>query len=374
MRLLLISACRSGMRLAKSIYSEEGQVLLAEGVELTDPLLSRLKDLGLKFLYIRDPRTEDIQAREPVSRETRERAMHAIKRAFRDYIDRPSRHANGVYPYVGREMREVMRLIIDDLSRNRDAMMMLVDMQTVDHYLYSHSLNVCIYATMLGLAYGYEGEALLTLGLGALLHDIGKTQIDMQVLLKPGKLNERELKEMRRHAEIGYLLLKDEPNIPLLAAHCAYQHHERIDGSGYPRGLAGDEIHEYAKWIAIVDSYDAMTSHRVYRNTLLPHQAVEALYAGSGTLYDTDMLKVFRDKVAIYPVGIGVRLSTGQEAVVVDLNASSVQRPVVRVLTDEEGNELSQPYEVDLSKNLSIVIREVLTENTGSRSGMLASI
>src|SRR5690606_7141976 len=215
MRLLPISACRSGMRLAKSIYSEEGLVLLAEGVELTDPLLNRLKDLGLRFLYIRDPRTEGIQVREPISQETRRRAMHAIKRTFRDYIDRPSQHANGVYPYVGREMREVMRLIVDDLSRNRDAMMMLMDMQTVDHYLYSHSLNVCIYATMLGLAYGYEGEDLLTLGLGALLHDIGKTQINMQVLLKPGKLNEEELKEMRRHAEIGYLLLKDEPNIPL---------------------------------------------------------------------------------------------------------------------------------------------------------------
>jgi len=83
---------------------------------------------------------------------------------------------------------------------------------------------------------------------------------------------------------------------------------------------------------------------------------------------------VFRDNVAIYPVGIGVRLSTGQEAVVVDLNASSVHRPIVRVLTDEEGHELSQPYEVDLSKQLSIVIREVLTESTDSRDGMLSSI
>lgn len=374
MRLLPITSCRSGMQLAKSIYSDEGLVLLAEGVELTEPLLNRLKELGMRFLYIRDPLTEGIDVREPISQETRRRAMHTLKRTFRDYIDRPARHAIGVYPYVGREMREVMRLIIDDLSSNRDAMMMLMDMQAVDHYLYSHSLNVCIYTTMLGLAHGYQGEDLLTLGLGALLHDIGKTQIDMQVLLKPGKLDERELAEMRRHAEIGYLLLKDEPNIPLIAAHCAYQHHERINGSGYPRGLQGDEIHEFAKWIAIVDSYDAMTSYRVYRNTMLPHQAVEALYAGSGTLYDTEMLKVFRDNVAIYPVGIGVRLSTGQEAVVVDLNATSVHRPIVRVLTDEEGHELTQPYDLDLSKQLSIVIREVLTESTVSRAGMLSSI
>lgn len=350
------------MKLAKTIYSSDGRVLLAEGIELNASLLNRLRHHGIRYLYIHDPRTDDLEIPDLLTEETMRHAIGVIRRTFRDFIDRPGQNRSGVYPYVGRQVREAMRMIVDDLSRNQDAMIMLLNMQLVDHFLYSHSLNVCIYATLLGMASGYQGEDLLALGMGAMLHDIGKTQIPRRVLTKSGQLNEEELAEMRRHAELGYFLLKDEANIPLVAAHCAYQHHERIDGSGYPRGLEGKEIHEFAKWIAIVDSYDAMTSQRPYREPLLPHEAVEALYAGSGTQYDTEMLRVFRDKVAIYPIGIGVRLSTGQEAVVVDLNASSMQRPVVRVLTDEAGNELSQPYELDLSKHLSIVIREVLTE------------
>jgi len=225
--------------------------------------------------------------------------------------------------------------------------------------LYMHSLNVCVYSTLLGIAYGYNRDEQSTLGLGALLHDVGKTRIPMDVLLKPGNLSNAEFSEMKRHTEQGFKLLKDEPNIPLLAAHCAFQHHERMDGSGYPRGIRGNEIHEYAKWIGIVDSYDAMTSHRVYRNAMLPHQAVEILYSGSGTLYDTEMLKLFRDKVAIYPVGITVRLNSGHRGVVVDINAASVHRPVIRILTDEGGKDIQVPYDMDLSKHLSVMIAGV---------------
>ncbi len=154
-------------------------------------------------------------------------------------------------------------------------------------------------------------------------------------------------------------MLKDEPNIPLLAAHCAYQHHERIDGSGYPRGIKGNEIHDFAKWIGIVDSYDAMTSQRVYRNAMLPHQAVEALYSGSDILYDTSMLQLFRDKVAIYPIGLTVKLNTGQSAVVSDINSTCAHRPVIRVLTDEYGMELKSPFDMDLSKNLNVLISKI---------------
>jgi HD-GYP domain-containing protein (c-di-GMP phosphodiesterase class II) len=360
MRMMPISLSRPGMKLAKKIYSDDGIVLLAEGIELTSSLIRRLSHCGISFLYIQDARTEDVIVPEILSEETQRRTIHVIRQAFREYIDQPNKKSKtGTYPYVGRSMRELMLLIMDDLGRNQDAMVMLMNLHTVDHYLYRHSMNVCVYSTLLGMAQGYSKEQLVTLGIGAMLHDIGKTQISMEVLLKPGTLSAYEYDEMKRHAERGYYLLKDEPNMPLLVAHCAYQHHERINGSGYPRGIKGDEIHEFAKWIGIVDSYDAMTSQRVYRDAMLPHQAVEALYSGSGTLYDTSMLQLFRDKVAIYPIGLSVRLNTGQIAVVSDINANCAHRPIIRVLTDEGGVDLKAPFDMDLSKNHNVLISKI---------------
>jgi len=359
MRMLPISLCRPGMKLAKRIFSDDGVVLLAEGVELTATMIRRLGNCGISFLYIQDSRTEGVVIPELISEETQRRSVQTIRQAFREFTEQPNKSKTATYPYIGRTTRQTMSMIMDDLARNQDAMIMLMNLHTVDHYLYMHSLNVCVYSTLLGMAYGYDKDQLMTLGLGAMLHDVGKTQISMQVLLKPGMLSSLEYDEMKRHTERGFYLLKDEPNIPLLAAHCAFQHHERLDGTGYPRGLKGNEIHEFAKWIGVVDSYDAMTSRRIYRDAMLPHQAVEVLYAGSGSLYDTEMLKLFRDKVAIYPIGITVKLNTGQSAVVIDINSSFAHRPVVRVLTDEAGVELKTPYDMDLSKQLNILIVKI---------------
>ncbi|QJD87861.1 HD-GYP domain-containing protein [Cohnella herbarum] len=359
MRMMPISLSRPGMKLAKKIYSDDGIVLLAEGVELTSSLIRRLGECGISFLYVQDARFDDLVVPELLSEETQRNGIQTIRQAFRDFINYPQRNRSGTYPYVGRKIRQVMQQIMDELSGSKDAMIMLMNLHTVDHYLYMHSLNVCVYSTLLGIAKGYDQDQLLTLGLGAMLHDIGKTQISMKVLLKPGALSADEFTEMKRHTERGFYLLKDEPNIPLLAAHCAYQHHERLNGSGYPRGIKGDEIHEYAKWIGIVDSYDAMTSHRLYRDAMLPHQAVEALYSGSDILYDTSMLQLFRDKVAIYPIGLTVKLNTGQIAIVSDINSTCAHRPVIRIITDEDGVELNAPFDMDLSKNLNVLISKI---------------
>ena len=359
MRLLPTHMCLPGMKLAKKIYSEEGLVLLSESVELTSKLISRLTDCGISFVYIDDPRTADLVVPDLISDETRFRAISEIRTNFRDMMDRPNRKTGVTYPYIGKSFRQVMNMVIGDLTDQKDAMIMLMNMGIVDNYLFQHSLNVCVYTTILGIASGYTQDELMTLGLGAMLHDIGKTQISTNILKKSGKLSNEEYEEMKRHAERGYHLLKDQPNIPLLAAHCAFQHHERLDGSGYPRGIKGNDIHEYAKWIGLVDSYDAMTTTRIYRSPMLPHQAVESLYAGTGTLYEQRMVQLFRDKVAIYPLGVTVRLQTGESGVVVDIKTSCPHRPVVRVLNGESGEDLKIPYEIDLSTSLTTMIISV---------------
>lgn len=359
MRLLPISVCKPGMRLGKRIFNEEGLVLLAEHAELTQSILTRLSHHGIDFLYIDDPRTDDIVIPELLSGETRFAATKVIRSHFRRLMDDSNRKKAIQTGMLSKDFRQILNQMIDDLSRQENAMIMLTEMQIADHYLFQHSMNVCIYATMLGMSSGLGRDELLTLGLGALLHDIGKTKIDYQILKKPGHLTEEEFEEMKTHAMLGFQMLKDEPNIPLISAHCALQHHERLDGSGYPRGLIGTDIHEYARWIGLVDAYDAMTTHRVYRRAMLPHQVMEILYTEAGTKFDTPKVELFRDKIAIYPLGVTVTLNTGESGVVVDLNASYPHRPIIRILENEGGESLDNPYEIDLSKKLHILIQSV---------------
>ncbi|MFD2117126.1 HD-GYP domain-containing protein [Paenibacillus yanchengensis] len=359
MRLLPVTNCKPGMRLAKKIFSEEGLVLLSEGVELTNRLIQRLSEYGIQYVYIQDAKTEDIQVQSLISDETFHVALKGIRTTFNEMIAKPKQKKGETHPYIAGPFKEMMGLIIEDLSNHKDAMIMLMNMSIVDHYLYQHSLNVCVYTTLLGLSHGYSRDETMVLGLGALLHDVGKTQIDLDILKKPGKLTEDEYSKMQSHSFAGYQILKKEPNLPLLVAHSALQHHERLDGSGYPRGIKGNDIHEYAKWIGIVDSYDAMTTNRVYRRPLLPHEAVERLYAGSGTLYEQWMLQYFRDHVAIYPLGITVHLNTGEVGVVVKIHSGYPHRPVVRILYNEAGEELKVPYEIDLASQLTVMIVDV---------------
>lgn len=356
MRLLSIGQIRPGMKLGKRIYNEEGLTLLAEGAELTVSIIRRLERLGIDILYVQDEVTDDIVLPEMVADETRREAVKQIRTVYRSMMnDKMGRMS---YPHLGYSFRKMTESILDDLGSREDVLIMLGDIHTTDHYLYTHSFNVCLYTLTLGMAAGHSREDLFTLGMGSILHDIGKTRISPKVLLKPGRLTDEEFAEMKRHTELGYALLKDEPFVPLLAAHCAFQHHERLDGSGYPRGIRDGEIHDFAKWIAITDSYDAMTTNRVYRRGMLPHEAVDILYSGSCTQYDQRKLEVFRDKVALYPVGLTVRLSTGQTGVVTSVPPKTPNRPIVRVIEDEEGASV-QPYEVDLSRHLSIMVSRI---------------
>ncbi|MCS7464637.1 HD-GYP domain-containing protein [Paenibacillus doosanensis] len=359
MRLIPTRSCVPGMKLGKCIFNEEGIILLKEHAQLSQTLINRLQQLGIDFLYIEDEATADVVIEEPISAETRIKALSEIRNHFKMVVESSGKAKFSKSQFMGKAFGNVMKMIMDDLDSRESPLIMLLNMNVLNNYLYQHSLNVCIYATMLGMAYGYGRDELATIGLGGLLHDIGKTKINPDIIKKAGPLSAEEKAEVQKHAEFGFKLLKDEPNIPLLAAHCAFQHHERLDGSGYPRGIKDNEIHEYAKWIAIVDSYDSMTTHRPHRLAMLPHQAMEVLFAGVGTLYEHKKVALFRDNVAIYPLGLTVTLSTGEKGVVVRINPAVPQRPTVRVLEEADGRKLTQLYEIDLSEKLTVFVSKV---------------
>ncbi|RNB61227.1 HD-GYP domain-containing protein [Brevibacillus gelatini] len=357
MRLKSIHKCQPGDKLARSIYAENGTVLVGAGVELTGRMIERLKNKNINSLYIEDKRTDDIMVDTVISESTRRQAMSIIHDTFRGIQEVPQKwQLLFSDKNLGRQLKQVMSAVADELKGNKSAMNLLADACAFDNYIFSHSFNVALYSTALAINTGCTEKEILDISIGGMLHDIGKMQIPDQILKKPGRLTPEEYEVMKKHAEIGFEMLRRQDDIPLLAAHCALQHHERWNGSGYPRKLKNTEIHPYGRLMAVADVFDALTAHRVYRRGMLPHEAMEVLYSGSDILFDQAYVEALRDTIALYPVGLSVTLNTGVSGVVVDSNKSMPSRPVIRVLVNEEGQELSQPYECDLSKMLSLMI------------------
>lgn len=365
MKLTATTKLKENDKLAKPIYNENGVTLIQNGVPLTRKIINRLIELGISYVYIEDDRTNDIEVKDIISEQTRINSIKAIKKEFTSIAEemRLKKRFNG--DHLSKNFSKIILDILAEIKNNKDALTVLSDVYLYDSYIFTHSLNVTVYTLGLALELNFSDKQMLEIGLGAILHDVGKMLTPLEILNKPGRLTEDEYEIMKKHTTDGYKLLKDLPNIPLLAAHCAYQHHERMNGSGYPRGIKDNDIHLYAQLIGICDVFDAVTSNRVYRRAMLPHEGLELLYAGAGTLYSKELICAFRNTVAIYPVGLEVALSDGRSGVVVKQNHELSTRPVIRIL--KENNKEVNPYEIDLMKEINVTITEceaVLADST----------
>lgn len=354
MRLVATTSVNEGALLGKAIYNDQGQILLNVGARLERKILNRLIEFGIDFLYIKDPDTDDLLLSNSISDELRVNAIKSIGETFKQIQnDRMISHSF-VLEKSARKFKKLISMLLDELQQSRELLNMLSDVFLHDHYIFSHSLNVTLYALAIGIEMKLSPKELEQLGLGAILHDVGKMMVPEEVLAKPGRLTAEEFQIIKAHAEDGFQLLRNIPTVPLIVAHCAYQHHERLNGSGYPRGLKGDEIHLFGRILGVADVFDAVTSNRVYRPAMLPHEGLEILYSGSGTLFDPKVVDAFRRAVAIYPIGLTVHLSDGRTGVVAAQNPGLSERPVVRIL--EENGLRAAPYEIDLKINLSLMI------------------
>ncbi|MFC5450727.1 HD-GYP domain-containing protein [Paenibacillus aestuarii] len=367
MRIIPTALCQPGMRLGKAIFTEEGQILIGYQVELSSLMLKKLKQLGIHHLYIEDPRTDDIVIQDPIQEETRATVRSSLGKIFEKFSPTAglSSSSSKNSASLAKAFTDSMSQILDELyERKKDPVMLtmlnMLPPTNMEQHFCQNALNVCLYATKLAMAQGsYNYDELMAIGLGALLHDVGSIHVPVQLLQKSSGLTSSEYVEVQKHVMYGYHMLKNETSIPAIAAQCALQHHERMDGSGYPYSLQGEQIHPYARWVGMLDSYDAMIHARTYRQAIPPHHALEVLYANAGKLYDINMVKLFRNNVAIYPLGLSVTLSNGAEGIVSRLNSHSMQRPVVRILKTPSGQELKEPYEVDLSSTLNVMIEGI---------------
>lgn len=343
---------RPGMILARDICSAEGKVLLAAGVRLDERYLARLKELGIPAVYVCDRLTEGIEIVDVVSAETRLQALATVKNLFQEAWDARRLNIKGA--------RKTVDNIISEILYNKNALINLAEVRAYDDYTFAHSVNVCVLSIVTGISLNLSRNQLCELGIGALLHDIGKTRIDRNLLNKIEPLSVSEFEVIKKHSAEGFEILRQYPELSLLSAHVAFQHHERFDGSGYPRGLREQEIHAYAMITAVADVFDALTSDRVYCRGFLPHEALDLITTQAGVLFDPVVVNAFLENIAPYPVTTMVQLNTGEIGIVVDVNRGRQHRPVVRVLFDGNLQEIPGFHEIDLAKHENIYIARVL--------------
>jgi len=238
--------------------------------------------------------------------------------------------------------------VITSVARNRDALTGLCKLRVYDEYTYTHSINVTVLATAFGQFLGLAEAELRPLGLAALFHDIGKANIPREVLNKPGRLDEREFQVIKRHPLESYSLLKDKEALKLQVLPAIVEHHEKYDGSGYPRGIGGEDISMFARIVSLADVYDALTSDRVYRKGMPPSQALGVMYGMREKDFHPTMVERFIKCLGIYPVGSFVRLSDRRHGLVWSSNAQAPLAPTVKAAFDDAMRPI--PVElVDLS-------------------------
>jgi putative nucleotidyltransferase with HDIG domain len=246
----------------------------------------------------------------------------------------------------------VARTMIDGLaeavSQNRSALLALTTLKNYDNYTFTHMVNVSILVMGQARAVGIDGALLREFGLAALMHDIGKVKTPLEVLNKPGKLTDDEFIIMRRHVIDGAEILRATPDIPALAPVVAFEHHLRIDGTGYPFAVKRTALNLGTMFCSIADVYDAMRSQRAYQKAFPSDRILEVLKHNDGMQFDQHLVRRFAQLVGIYPVGNLVRLDTGETAVVTTIYAPDPSRPQVRVIVDRSGTRIEHPYDINL--------------------------
>jgi putative nucleotidyltransferase with HDIG domain len=238
--------------------------------------------------------------------------------------------------------------LADAVTQNRTALVALTAMRNYDNYTFTHMVNVSILTMGQARALGIEGRLLREFGLSALMHDIGKVRTPKEILNKPDKLTDAEFEIMRRHVVDGAEILRRTPEMPILAPVVAFEHHLRLDGTGYPFGVKRPILNVGTMICGIADVYDAMRSQRAYQQAFPTDRILAVLKRNDGTQFDANLVRRFVQLLGIYPPGNLVKLSSGEIAVVTQVHAPDPHRPRVRIIIDKNGTRLDLPYDRNL--------------------------
>ncbi len=367
MRLVPIHCIKEGNSLAKSVFDANGRVLLKEGVVLSSKILERVENNGFQSLYIIDEYSQG-EIEDVIKPQLRQKAVQALKSSFDSFKSYYFQTNPASLPLKNRielkaknkymsNMNQIAKELVDELLANKNLLVNLVDIKNLDSYTYQHSVNVAVLSLIMGIEQGLERQQLHELAIGALVHDIGKVFIEPTLLSKKEPLRDAEFDCIKEHAFKGYEYLKDLRDMKGSSKRIIWEHHERLDASGYPRSLTINTLHLFSRIVAIADVYDALTSDRPYRKSLPANEAIEYFMGSTGRYFDTEIATTFIKKIVVYPVGTLIRLSNGNIGTVVSNHPQLSLRPKVKLINMSQTETI-----MDLSQENDVVIEAIQYE------------
>ncbi|MFA6108760.1 MAG: HD-GYP domain-containing protein [Candidatus Latescibacterota bacterium] len=258
----------------------------------------------------------------------------------------------------------------ESILRNVDAMVSLTRLKKHDPYTAMHCMNVCTLVTAMALHDGVDHGEIPMITTAALLHDVGKTRVPLEVLNKPGRFEPHELEEMRKHAAHSGDIMRETGGFSDDAIAIATQHHEMLNGSGYPLQLKGEEIHWYARMTAVADVYDALTAKRVYKPAMPMYQALLRIHKNKGTEFDERVVDLFVKTLGLYPVGTLVELNNRERGIVYEPNPQDSRKPTLGLFTMANEKARAAPLVVNLALRSEAEGREIAKALDPEREGI----
>ncbi|EFM24157.1 MULTISPECIES: HD-GYP domain-containing protein [Selenomonas] len=340
---LPVSKLKDGMVLGQSLFNTAGGSYLVKGQPVTIDYIRKLRQIGIQSVTVTsmDPAHKLPPPPDVIEEKTRINAISTVYNTFQSIEE------NGTLDTTA--LQRVTDSIVFDLFENRNNLVQLTDIRAHDAYTFAHSVNVAVLSAMMGMLCHMPRDEISLITLGGLLHDLGKVDVSSAILTKNRGLSDREFKIMKNHPLDGsrrILNVSDLPKKSILAA-IAAQHHEHIDGSGYPNGITGNEMHHYAKITAIADVYDALTSERPYKKAYMPNIAYNIMHNINKGQFDQDLLDTFFNNVALYPEGAVLKTTFGF-AVVKESRFGRTTTPIIILFADTNGKLLNERSVIDL--------------------------
>ncbi|NWF56780.1 MAG: HD-GYP domain-containing protein [Syntrophaceae bacterium] len=250
----------------------------------------------------------------------------------------------------GDRVKRAVHSMVDSILRNHDALTSLTRMKSYDEYMFVHSLDVCILSLSMARHLSLPREEMVEIGIGALLHDVGKMKIDPQILKKPATLSETEWVQVRKHPIYSLEMMEESKGIPEQAKQLALQHHERFNGNGYPFGLKGEAISLSGQIAGIVDFYDAVTTDRPFQKAVQPHEAIRKIYERGMEEFNRLLMERFIQCIGIYPFGTLVLLDTEEMGIICGVKPNMLLRPDVLIIHRDSKTPYPQPFLADLTE------------------------